>query len=505
MNRLKYILAALAAVSLASCELERLDYTEISPENFYQNENDLKLAVNALYYDFNCGTWNGEGIYSAGYGGYQVLSDMTTDVLWSCWGWESDNLYYQQWTSTMSGDLQNHIYSAFSHYNFLSRARNTVRDIENSPVADDIKTRYIAEAKALRGWMGLYLYDLFGPVPVASDEVLDDPETFVYLGRLTDEEYDTMMENDLRDAIAGLPEKAEATGRVSKGAAMMILLKYYMIRGFFEEAETLARELYAMEGSVYSLQDDYNFNFSEEGKGNSEIILQIACNNSAEWLSNHMIAEIMPADFNPRPANAAGWGGYVMPWDFYNTFEENDERKARIFTSYTNDDGDLVDRTNSSQLSYGAIPLLYEPEEGMTGEHSSIDLVIYRYSDVLLTLAECIVRNSGSVSQEAINLVNRVRGRAGLENMPAEDTGSAAAFLDALLEERGHEFFLEGLRRQDLIRFGKYVEYANDRIEKVNNESNRGYFTVNDGHNRFWIPQTFIDESLSAIKQNDKY
>ena len=48
MNRLKYILATLAAVSLASCDLERLDYTEISPENFYQNENDLKLAVNAI-------------------------------------------------------------------------------------------------------------------------------------------------------------------------------------------------------------------------------------------------------------------------------------------------------------------------------------------------------------------------------------------------------------------------------------------------------------------------
>lgn len=69
------------------------------------------------------------------------------------------------------------------------------------------------------GWMGLYLYDLFGPVPVASDDILDNPETFVYLPRLTDEEYDAMMEEDLLNAIAMLPEMPEACGRIAKGAA----------------------------------------------------------------------------------------------------------------------------------------------------------------------------------------------------------------------------------------------------------------------------------------------
>ena len=72
-----------------------------------------------------------------------------------------------------------------------------------------------------------------------------------------------------------------------------------------------------------------------------------------------------------------------------------------------------------------------------------------------------------------------------------------------LLLERGHEFYLEGLRRQDLIRFGKYVEYANKRIDTINKQEGRGYFNVHDGHNRFWIPQSFIDESKGAIKQNN--
>lgn len=50
-----------------------------------------------------------------------------------------------------------------------------------------------------------------------------------------------------------------------EGAAMMILLKYYMIRGKFQQAESLCRELMEMEDRVYTLQADYNYIFSKEG------------------------------------------------------------------------------------------------------------------------------------------------------------------------------------------------------------------------------------------------
>ena len=92
MKTMKYIATALMLLSMTSCELERLDYTEISPENFFKTETDLKLAVNSLYYDFNPGDF--KAVYSADYMGYQVIGDMTTDVLWCCWAWESDELYF---------------------------------------------------------------------------------------------------------------------------------------------------------------------------------------------------------------------------------------------------------------------------------------------------------------------------------------------------------------------------------------------------------------------------
>ena len=498
----KIFFALCMILGLSACELEREDYTEISPETFPQTEKDLRLALNALYYDF-LADWN--CVYSANYGGYQVMSDMTTDALWSCWGWESDDLYYHQWTATMTGGVANYVYNNFSHYQFLSKARNTMRRIENSDTPEGAKHLYIAEAKALRGWMALYLYDMFGPVPVASDEVLDEPETFNYIGRLSDEEYDAMMESDLRYAIDNLPEKASQLGRMTKGAAMMILLKYYMIRGKFVDAEALARAMTEMEGRTYALMADYNYIFSKEGEGNDEIILQVPCIASSSWTSNYMTAEALPSDMG-WTEKSTGWGGYVIPWAFYDTFESGDLRAMNLMTSYTStSSGQVVSRENpgGGQLAYGALPLKYGKDQDMTGSQSGIDLVIYRYADVLLTLAECITRN-GNVNAEAISLVNRVRQRAGLGDLSETLTGSKDTFLKAILAERGHEFWFEGLRRQDLIRFDVYHELANQRIQQAN-AAGKSYFNVTDAHNRFFIPQAFIDESKSAIKQNPGY
>ena len=124
----------------------------------------IRSYYDSLYYEFTTGTWNGEAIYGADQNGYQVVCDMTTDCLWSSWGWGWDELHYQQWFATIAGTTQSQCYNAFAHYRFLSKARNTIRRIEESTAPESAKTLYAAETHALRGWIGLYLYDMFGPV-----------------------------------------------------------------------------------------------------------------------------------------------------------------------------------------------------------------------------------------------------------------------------------------------------------------------------------------------------
>ncbi len=489
------LLAGLALATTSCMNLQREDFTEISPDNFFKTETDLKLAVDGLHYDFNTGDWN--GVYSPDYNGYQTVSDMTTDILWSGWGWQADEFYYHQWDAT-NGAIQSNYWNLFNHYNYMSKVRNTIRRIEASPVEAGVKNKYLGMAHALRGWMGLFLYDMFGPVPVAADDILDNPEEFVYLPRLTDEEYDKMMEDDLLTAIELLPEMPGRRGDMAKGPARMILMKYYMIRNQWEKALSIARDLYAMEGK-YNLQNDIDYVFSKEGIGNNEIILQIPCNLSLSGACSYLTAEVLPTDM-PWTEKSTGWGGYVMPWDFYDSYEAGDLRLKRIFESYVNTSGKTISR---SDMKYGALPLKYGKDPDMIDAKSSIDVIIYRYSDVLLSLSELIVRQGGSVTTEALDLLNRVRHRAGLTNDVT--TTNVEEFYDAILLERGHEFYLEGLRRQDLIRFGKYVEYANNRINHINATEGKGYFNVNDSHNRMPIPAAFINESKSAIKQNPLY
>jgi hypothetical protein len=87
------------------------------------------------------------------------------------------------------------------------------------------------------------------------------------------------------------------------------------------------------------------------------------------------------------------------------------------------------------------------------------DMVIFRYADILMMKAECLMHmNGGAATQEAVTLVNQVRARSFAENDPDAKYTTATLTMDELLDERGREFAYEMHRREDLIRFGKFNE-----------------------------------------------
>ena len=63
--------------------------------------------------------------------------------------------------------------------------------------------------------------------------------------------------------------------------------------------------------------------------------------------------------------------------------------------------------------------------------------------------AEALLRTSQN--GPALTIVNSIRTLRGATALPA-------LTLENLLDERGREFYWEGVRRQDLIRFGKFLE-----------------------------------------------
>lgn len=78
---------------------------------------------------------------------------------------------------------------------------------------------------------------------------------------------------------------------------------------------------------------------------------------------------------------------------------------------------------------------------------------VIRYAEVLLNLAEAIVRGGNSVTQRAVDLLNAVRTRsyaAGAYTLA--DFSSVASFQQAVMDERNMEFLGEGIRNMDLLR-----------------------------------------------------
>lgn len=488
MKTLKIYILLLLVSSLGSCTLERESYQEIYPDKFFQNESDINKSLTALYAPFST---NWGGLYSADQYSYTTCSEFTTDIMKCTWtGYEH---FYEHWwkvDGTDNGtDFAERMYKQYNH---LSRIQSTILKIQESPVTDAVKRRTISEAKCLYGWLGFILYDLFGPVPLATDDAINEPQKEVIIPRLSDEEYCRVMEDYLVEAAQNLPEKQSEWGRVTKGMSKMLLLKFYMCNKDYVKAEVMARELKEMEGKTYELlTDGYSQLFSKEYAQNKEIIQAIPC---GVGMPNYWLAEVMPSDYQ-YPHSISAWNGYKMSWDFFDTFESNDQRLNTIISSYTTKSGEEITR-GIGALNIGAVPMKFSYDANLVGAIGTIDVIVYRYADVLLSLAECINENNVGPTNEAVELVNRVRKRAGLEGLKSGQTSDKQTFKDAILTERGHEFYCEGLRRQDLIRHDKFVSTSKGLYPN----SQSDWYKV-----RFPIPTYYINESNGQVKQNDGY
>jgi hypothetical protein len=93
-----------------------------------------------------------------------------------------------------------------------------------------------------------------------------------------------------------------------------------------------------------------------------------------------------------------------------------------------------------------SINALYFPNQG--NGNCDNDYVFYRLSDVILMKAEAQLRSSNAVG--ALTIVNYIRVNRGASLL-------ASLTLDNLVVERGRELDLENVRRNDLIRFGKFL------------------------------------------------
>jgi hypothetical protein len=175
--------------------------------------------------------------------------------------------------------------------------------------------------------------------------------------------------------------------------------------------------------------------------------------------------------FSPNPSpNVAGPGEqnqFQAERPFYDSYAATDVRKAGTWlTSFTRANGQPITWAwtsgiqNSSQYgSTGPAVRKYIDWAAAEDGAEAPDYVILRYADVLLGLAEAINEVSGP-TVEAIGLVNQVRRRAGIADLPAGLT--QATFRDAIFLERKYEFAME---LHGVFDMRRHWDWAKTRIE----------------------------------------
>jgi len=444
------IVLLLLVFSGCSDDLESINFDEINPSIFPTSEADIQAIVASAYYPLR-GSY-GNGIHSTSENGLMFISDATTEILQGPYGVQQEaSLHSYKATSTSF----TRFYDVF--YNKISGMTLSIDRIEKSNVNDLIKKQAIAEVKCARGLLAYELFDLYGPLVVAPLNVLQNPLIEEPLARLSNADMVSFIENDLKAAAEDLKGPADTQyGRFSSGMARMVLIRLYLHEKRWADVETQANAIIAM--NYYGLEDNYVGLWDVTAPVSSKEVIWAVPADYAGTSENQWQLMVLPANFPGR----GGYGTIQSSWTFYDTFEATDIRKTALIAEFQGTDGVTYNRANpANYMQLGPIPLKIHPDAARTTALTTVDIIVYRYPDVLLSKAEAIVNKTGTPTQEAVDLVNIVRRRAKVSEVNLADVATLDSFNNMILVERSHEYWCEnGQYRSDLIRHGKFTEHA---------------------------------------------
>lgn len=360
----------------------------------------------------------------------------------------------------------------------VSYFTNVIGVLEKAPASilpEDKKRALLGEVHLLRGMMAYYLLHVYGPVPLIwNPDDVSVEEKLKEVERPTLDQMAQWIYDDFDYALQNIPETQAERGRYNRDYARVCMMRHclnegYHISGYYQKAIDMYDELKGKYSLFTKGANPYVELFKVANEFNNEIIMAISVDPNADGGAQNGNAN--PYAYYMIPDNAtlkddagnntpfypmgAGWGQvFNISRKFYDSFESGDKRIDAIITRYYTN-GEVWRDRNTTNWD-GFIVNKYPVESGTYFQGTDIPLA--RWADVLLMYAEAEVRNSNSIPAAAIAAVNDVRTRAGLAALTSSVTSSKEIFLDAILTERAHELWYEGVRKIDLIRFNRYAQ-----------------------------------------------
>ncbi len=175
------------------------------------------------------------------------------------------------------------------HYQGIFRANILLQKLPAVDMSDALKSRFAAEAKALRALYYFNLVRMFKNIPLILEPLT--PTNMYEVLQASPADVYTQIENDLTEAINDLPASllSSEIGRLNKGAAQALLGKVYLYDGKNTQAAAILAEVNGTPGSPNQygnyLLTNYNDLWVVNNKFNAESIWEVAhaSTGSSHW------------------------------------------------------------------------------------------------------------------------------------------------------------------------------------------------------------------------------
>jgi hypothetical protein len=507
MKILKYISLALAFGALIlynACDAKKLELTnpnELRPEVYFTTAAQVQSAVNSVYGNlqthgmYNRTMWFAYDNQAHENSGNPQLEADKREHLDFKFGPGHDAIG-QYWTSC---------YRGINRANFVLNNTTKINAIKEEFLPKVTREKYYGEAKFMRALYYFFLVTRFGDVPLLTTDVPEDKKG---LARTPAAQVYAQIEKDLSEAATQLLSKTvEDKGRATKEAAWALLGKVRLQQKKYAEALTAFQNV-----TGFTIIDNYIELFKEESENNNEQIFSVQFNigagNGDRWGAGDNDAGLNESTFRGQEYGAFDWFNVFPSKDLRNEFEANDPRYDYCFyypnaAPIVNRTGfDSVPKTNEPGKWYkypcfyqmdgkavmdtGSIPPLTQSDgsrfdrigwrkysnyykKKSENQESGINIIVIRYADVLLMMAECEANRTGGDLNVAVGYMNQIRGRASVDmdlyGTPAMDAtypvSTLPEFMVALEHERKVELCGEQVRLNDLIRWGRFSTFIN--------------------------------------------
>ncbi|MFT4073453.1 MAG: RagB/SusD family nutrient uptake outer membrane protein [Dysgonamonadaceae bacterium] len=417
-----------------------------------------------------------------------------------------------------------------SAYSGIFRTNIVLNEVDKVNISEDAKETLRAEAYSLRTFYYFLVWRFYGNIPYFSNNPTDIVTEWTNIKQYSVNDAYAALINDIDTALkSGKLAKSSAEGqygRFTQAAAQMLKAQLVLTQKDETKYEEVLNDMQTIIASPnYALMSNFADIWEDAGEWCSESIFEINYtdqNATRGWGSSafnpggsvfqSMIGINGLSDINFN----GGWGFMPMEPNLYNAFEDADTRKNasilnfKYYKEHVNPAA-VYDTTRWDDT--GCFNKKYLPRKGGNSHATSSPEVnyrnnirVFRLADTYLIAAELLVRR-GQNQALADEYLNEVRGRA------YKYTGSyqKTATLDNILAERRLEFAGEGYRFFDMIRFGKESEITHKMQTGWSDSGNGkkvriyGTFTYDPSKRYFPIPQSEVDRSLGALKQNTGY